>query len=216
MNRLEFVAHVLSTLAWPSVVVTAVLIFKSEVRSLLRRLKSAELPGGAFVFGDELEAVERQLEAVERSSESALIVGGELSHGDQAPEEEAGAKAVEPSDILLYTTVNELTGLAMVADRNPSYAVLTAWERGDNALRQFEREIDVLMGVEGPPSTVLHMRHFSMDIAASVRQLRNLRNAAAHGQADPTAGEAVAFVESVERAVTAAYAQLEAFRSSRP
>lgn len=193
MNGWEFTAQVIGSVAWPLAVVAAAVIFRSEFKGLIKRLQSGELWGAKFNFGDAIAETERLRESAP-----------ELP-ANESSDPPGGPKTAPPTNTAGASTFDELVGefvvlAAVDADANPSYSMLAAWERADNTLRRYERELDDFVGrpKTGLPRSVLHLQHFDRHVNAMYQQLRELRNKVAHGQADPTTGEAVAFVENAE------------------
>jgi hypothetical protein len=93
--------------------------------------------------------------------------------------------------------------LAREAEANPSYVVIAAWEQLDRAIgdlvgaslgsKDFRRRNPYMHLPELQQREVVNG-----DFSGAVTDLRHLRNRVAHGQHNPTSGEAVAYVESTK------------------
>jgi hypothetical protein len=91
MSWQEFVASLVGSLAWPLVVVTAIIVFRTQLGNLIGRVKSVRTPGGVAVemheaFGDQLTLVaargmEGELLTADSWAESVTVIRryGELA-----------------------------------------------------------------------------------------------------------------------------------------
>ncbi|MEU0312968.1 hypothetical protein [Nocardioides sp. NPDC006273] len=193
MNWMEFVSSVVESLAWPTAIVIAALVFKSEIEELLKRLKSGKVLGTEFEFGDGIQKLE----------EGRAIIGDHAKEPEMEPSPPASEKAPAP----IYGD-DRMLSLALEADRNPSYAILTAFEIVKGSAR------DLIGTVMNYPSKASPLRPGADEVrlladyekknvitpglANQFRELRDLRNRVAHGTANPTSGEAVAYVENAD------------------
>lgn len=190
MDWMAFTASLVKSLAWPTAVLIVAVVFKSELSSLLRRLRSGKVLGTEWTFGDELSKVETV-------RATADVVAGR-------PAKSLGLRNTGDIDQTLIKLAVE------TADDNPSYAVLAAWEKVlveiDSMLRKGERLLD-LPTLKGAPRKLPAARLIGMLEQATIvppgfretfERMLDLRNRVAHGQANPTPGEAVAYIESAD------------------
>jgi hypothetical protein len=117
---------------------------------------------------------------------------------------------------------SDLSKIAEDAQRNPSYVILKGWEDLAHALRGL---YEVAM-----PGERLRVNATPVGIAATLRkefvvndafvaaltELRQLRNDVAHGQHDPSAGEALAYAETARELTRACGAIALLHPRSRP
>lgn len=186
MDWMEFTASLVGSVAWPLAVLCGAVLFRGEVKGLLRRITAGKILGTEWTFGQGLENVE-----LARADVGALQPS---ANGDEA----FGTGFADP----------RLEALAReAASTNPSYAVLSSWELVLAAVHG-------LTATLGPDETRAIGQSRSNELAVLKRlrnrdalegtlvemfvALRDLRDQVAHGRSSPTTGEAVAFVEQAE------------------
>jgi hypothetical protein len=174
MNGLSFASSLIGHLVWPLVVAGAIVIFRKPLSELIGRVRHYEGLGQRMDFGPAL-----------------------------AEAEDAVGKAVHDAPRAEKQAQNEPSSLAREAEVNPSYVVLQAWE-------QLSAAIADLAGIVLPGQRIgqwnswrflpeLQKRELlTADLVNAVNDLRNLRNQVAHGQSNPTPGEAVAYADSAQ------------------
>lgn len=202
MNNLAFIASVVGSLAVPATILVALLIFRGPLAELLSRIISYEGLGQKFNFGQKLAGAEKSVnKAVAQAQESV----GQTQLGAADAEKMAADNALwkitsteqGPYDIDLDRA--DLIELAELATSNPSFVVIKAWE-------DFEAALMDLVGTVFPGTRhvyplrrlpdLVKERHVDASFVNAVQELRDLRNNVAHGQHNPTAGEAVTYLES--------------------
>lgn len=158
-------------------------------------------PAGKFDFGKGLDAAERS------ASQAASSVEGEgalhSSNGDSSTSPRSRA-----------TQDAEATSLAREAGANPAFAILTSWERLTAALLDLAgARLDLQANARPPMRTGVDAlqrlrtaRLIDDNFYEAATQLRQLRDRVAHGQHNPTPGEAVAYVETGEELRRTAHA----------
>jgi len=68
MHIAELVLEFVKTLAWPTVVVVAAVLFRNELAALIQRLHKMKLPGGAeFNFNEAVTSIEKSSKETSRS-----------------------------------------------------------------------------------------------------------------------------------------------------
>jgi hypothetical protein len=137
----------LGALAWPAGVVILALIFKKDLRKLIRRLKKLKTPAGTATFnkkalakvGAEADALVPEPVAsiviqgrADIEGRSGLEAGGSEGVVAQGSEVEARAGESEPSGISGVT----LIGLTSLAASHPAAAISQAWDLLENAAQQ--------------------------------------------------------------------------------
>ena len=204
MNNLAFIASVVGSLAIPVTVLVALLIFRAPLAELLGRIVSYEGLGQKVNFGQKLAGVEKSVskavaqaqETVERTqpggtdAEQPLVAHGKWV--DKSTEK-------NPQDIDLQRA--GFIGLAALAPSNPSFVVIRAWDDLETALRKTveivfpdTKEVNPLHRLPD----LIREGHVDESFVNAVLELRDLRNNVAHGQHNPTAGEAVTYLESTQ------------------
>ena len=202
MNNLAFIASVVGSLAVPVTILVTLLVFRGPLGELLGRIISYEGLGQKVNFGQKLAGAEKSVsEAVAQAQES--VGRTQLSAADT--EKMAADRALRkitsternPDDIDLRRA--GLVELAELATSNPSFVVIKAWEELEAALMELVEEAFPGARLVSPSLALpdlIKERHVNTSFANAVRELRGLRNDVAHGQHNPTAGEAVTYQES--------------------
>lgn len=194
MNGLQFTLTLIGQLiSWPVAILVVALVFRKPLSELISRIKSYEGLGQKVSFGDRLAQTE---ESVDRAV-------GSIKH-------EAGVRQLEPPAEEKQVDADEFTALVREAEANPSYAVLVAWEQLTGAIDDL---VGASLGAERFPrrNSPIQLRELERrevvhkDFARAVTNLRDLRNRVAHGQHNPTSGEAVAYVESAKELTRASH-----------
>lgn len=192
VNWKEFISEVLGAVAWPTAFVAVALIFRTEVKALIGRVKYGEAFGAKLTFGDGINEVE--------SARAEADVGGMQS-------------ASVVSETRLYNLARDL------AD-HPSLLVVTAWEEVQAPIWELGRAYFPRFGpgsdrASGPIRTNDDVvRELGREIVLPfwVRQyerLRDLRDSVAHGRVSPTEGEASAYVVNAAWLIRSAQALAE-------
>lgn len=224
MNNLAFVASVVGSLAIPFTILVALVIFRGPLTDLLGRIISYEGLGQKVNFGQKLAGAEKSvIKAVAQAQESAERpqLGG--ADTEQTVVDHALSKITSteqnPHDIDLRKA--GLIELAELATSNPSFVVIKAWEELEAALMNLVKEVFPGTREVNPLSRLPDLvkeRYIDDSFVNAVRELRGLRNNVAHGQHNPTAGEAVTYLESARELTQIALidvAQLRGMRRAR-
>lgn len=155
MDWLSFIASVVGSLAWPGTVIVLVLILRKPIGALLPLLQRLRYKELELEFGRRVEEVKEQL-AQELPSETVLVPAGE----------EAGP-------------------IARLAEISPRSAVLEAWRDVELAALEAAQKI----GGESFRHKTLtfqalrileHSESLDRNVIGLLRDLRGLRNEAAH------------------------------------
>ena len=180
MNGLQFTSSLITGLAWPLVVVCIAIVFRRPLAQLLGRIKSYKGLGHELTFGDRLADAEDSVKEAARG----------------VPSEKTGTEQIvdiEPSP------------LAREADANPSFVVIRSWEQVVSALNDLAGIAGISVGnprSRNVSSALLRdLRKFELinpEFVTAVTELRDLRNKVAHGEHNPTPGEAAAYAESAQ------------------
>ncbi|MFD6029832.1 hypothetical protein ACFWE5_03905 [Cellulosimicrobium funkei] len=178
MTGLEFVdstiGHVLS---WPVIVLVALLVFRKPIRKRIKAIRRAKVGAAEVEFTEKLRDTEENVEQV-KSDPAA-------GPGDESDSEEREDRARQAEE-----RIRE-------AEENPSASVLLAWA-------DFEREqrrVAHSLGISGRMDArtlekELRKRGVGNDqYAEAVMDLRKMRNLVAHGEYEPSPGEAANYVQ---------------------
>jgi hypothetical protein len=163
------------------IVLVIFLIVRKPVKELIPKLRSYEGLGQKLAFGEQLADAE----------ETAAAAVGEA---------DGPVESGEPSPLIRE------------AEQNPSYVIISAWERLYASLRESAAGVARLPTYKSSNAhemaqALLSNEVVNAEFVRAVGELRNLRNRVAHGQHNPTPGEAITYAETVEelaRAVEAA------------
>ena len=199
VSDLEFVSALIGhVFSWPVAVVVVALLFRRPLGDLIPQIQSYEGMGQKVTFGQKMAQTEASVDAAVSSIEGAT------SEDREAPD--AGRRTEEPP---------ESDDLTRQAEANPSYVILTAWEQLSGALDDLvgavQEKLETGHGRPrlGQPVTRLREleRHkiINQQFVQAVNDLRELRNRVAHGQHNPSPGEAVAYVASAHELSRAAH-----------
>ena len=203
MNSLAFIASVVGSLAVPVTIVVFLLLFRGPLTELLGRIISYEGLGQKVNFGQKLAGAERAVsEAVAQAQES-------VGQTQLSPVDPVKVEADDALRKIISTEHNThdvdldsagLVELAELATSNPSFVVIKAWENLEAAVGKLVEA--AWPGTKEPYPfrrlfDLVKEKRTNASFANAVLELRDLRNNVAHGQHNPTAGEAVTYVESV-------------------
>lgn len=179
MNSLAFIASVVGSLAIPVTILVALFIFRRPLVELLGRIVSYEGLGQKVSFGQKLAGVEKSVsEAVAQVQDT-----------------------VEPGQLDIDLDRPGFLGLAALATSNPSFVVIKAWEDLENALEGLvetvfpgTKEVDPARRLPD----LVRAGQVNESFPSAVLELRELRNSVAYGQHNPTAGEALTYLQSAQ------------------
>jgi hypothetical protein len=173
MIGLEFASTLIDHLLWPLVVVAAIVLFRKPLSALIGRVTHYEGLGQKLDFGSALAEAEGSV-----------------------------GRAVESATIPRRRREGEPSLIGQAAQSNPPYVIIQAWEQISGAL-------DLLKDVAQPgrkgswngriPPELIENGIVAADFAQAIQELRELRNRVAHGQSDPTPGEAAAYTATTAR-----------------
>jgi hypothetical protein len=214
MTNSALAASLVASLAWPALVAGLVICFREPLRKLIGRIRAAEIAGSRFEFGHELSAAEAKTDqAVSDVTAISGSVDGVIPPSESLLTKQPPIKRpLTPSQQAEWAH-RRMSELALVTEANPSFAIIRAWE--DLADLLFDYASAVLK--ERPPGTrnpwwFLPVMRDSGDLTPSyveaVRGLQNLRNKVAHGDHQPTPGEAVTYVDTASKLASVAALQL--------
>ena len=176
MDALQFVASLVSSLAWPTLVLAVVLILRKAIADLVGRVVEAEAFGVKAKFDPKRAAPSVALAKAEAEASSAA------STSARAGVAEARGQAW---DATVRVRESLASNLAALARKDPSAAVLLAYAEIEKALRQRMTDAKVA-GVEKLSNdklveVALRKGVISFQTADAIRGVLVLRNLAAHG-----------------------------------
>jgi hypothetical protein len=195
MNVLSFTASLIASLSWPAVAIAAMLLFRRPLANLIARIRSYKGMGQEVEFGELLAVAE---ESAKQAIETAAKTTGKSAEAEEMQ--------------------GELSPLIQAAESNPSYVIIRAWEDVQASLADLAGIVFPGRAVRGFPSRLISDLE-SQDIGLphkyfeTVREFRDLRNRVAHGQHNPTPGEAITYAESADWLVRAARLGIEHYLS---
>lgn len=179
MDKLQFIASLIGSLAWPLAVVGLGLMFRDEVKALLAKVKHAKGAGIELDFAVDIKRVVLEAEHVKQ---------------------EAASDRPDIPHVIQEQTSEEKDRLYELLRERPSALILDAWRDVEKAVQDILTEMDLTVGVvarrNAPPTLwpgVLQKQGFlSHEEAALVVDLRMLRNKVAHAQGwEPTVSDAL-------------------------
>lgn len=159
MSWLEFIAALISALAWPTVAVTAVILLRRPLTRLLPLLRRLKYKGIEVEFAQEVQELREEAET-----------------------------ALPPLPSGPPTRIPEEDALLLLASVSPRASVVEAWQLVEAAARRALQSrgepIDAQRVPSGPHLTRALMQREVLDNAARsvFDRLRMLRNQAVHGE----------------------------------
>jgi len=202
MGWKEFAASVIGdVLSWPVVFLVVMLLLLNPLRKLIGRVK------GAKGFGAELEFV-ALLENAERSVNRVL--DEEPVRGTPAQlDPKAEAARTEPRNSATSEAVSRMvTHPQADPSADPSAAILIAWKSLATTLAELNRSTsNQARPVRSPRPMLAQLKRnerVSRSFYDAVVGLYEVRNQVAHGEAMPTSGAALTFVERAKQLETIA------------
>lgn len=219
MNSLAFIASVVGSLAVPVTIVVVLILFRGPLTEFLGRIISYEGLGQKVNFGQKLaeaeksvnkavaqapeEVPDRVLRAAEAKVQGAVqtplgVIDVERPADDHALRKITSTQRKSQDVDLLRAGLVEV---AELATSNPSFVVIKSWE-------EFNGVLEELVAAAFPGNKkawtwrmqLLELRkqgHVGNSFWVAFQELQELRNSVAHGRHNPTAGEAVTYLESI-------------------
>jgi hypothetical protein len=163
VDWLQFIASIVGSLAWPSVVIAALLIFKRQLLALAPQLR--ELEYGSFKLKFQQELGEMAAKAEELN----------LPEPPAPPEQDAQSRVQLPRD-------SDET-LALQAALSPRSVVIESWTAVEHEIRNALRRAGIGVTLRGPTQQLKALARktdVSPYLIAIIEDLQRLRNEAAH------------------------------------
>lgn len=174
MSGLEFTASAISSLAWPVAAVIIAAIFQKQIAGLLAKIRKLN-------WGDASVELSEQLDRAEDKSRDV------------------------PGDLAVDLTLPDERFQQLIAI-SPSAAILDSWGTIERLLHQLGNDMGLSPKELRNPivigNNLLHQKHISFAVFEMLRDLRGIRNAAAHQRAVTTT-DALRFYELAEKAIRA-------------
>ncbi len=210
MSWLEAATSIVASVAWPGVVVTAIVLMRKPLRRLVGRLESYEGAGQKFSFGKAVEELEEKVgDELGRATEASRVTGG-----GQGGRKAGVVGGIERRDhpVPDFAWAN----LAQLAQVSGSAAVIEAWRGVELALTSLFDQARAVRGgaeearrqQESVPRMLTYLSRvgvLSPENVSSIRQLSTLRNQAAHTDVEISENEALGYSDlalSIARALT--------------
>jgi hypothetical protein len=177
-DRLQFIAAIVNSLAWPTAVVVVVRLLRRELADAFHRMQTFEFAGTKATFAT-LAGYEKIIEAVAK---------------------DAGAA---PDVITARTGVAEFSVLQTLASAAPKQAVIDAW-----GLLEYQLNVasDRLApdGQHGWPQVARNLELWPMweRLLPAVQELRRLRDYTVRSKRQPSSADAARYVGVVQDLVT--------------
>lgn len=179
VDLLKFIASLVASLAWPVLVLGALLIFRKPLKGLIGRATDIELFGASVKLSKEIQRAAVSTEAAVASAQS---------RPEFAPPERPRSRAADKNPWL--ATLGE----------SPSLAAIYAWAGLEKALRKLASAFgdaapstvsvtDLLAGLE--KNSVLEP-----EFVRAAHDLRLIRNRIAYGTATISEAEGLSFINS--------------------
>jgi len=187
LNAWDFLAASL----WPTVVMVGLVVYRGPISEFIRKVKSAELPGGTKLSVGEVERARDQATA------------------DAPPDVtiEGGAEELVPSnnqDAIESSFVSR----ASLAELSPPALVMESWRSVENAIRKLfeaatrqDGKVNLIHPRRDPAGVLRYLEgreYFPASLSHLLRELRQFRNAVTHSGEEPTPAAALAYADSAD------------------
>jgi uncharacterized protein YutE (UPF0331/DUF86 family) len=204
MDWLQFSSSVIGSLAWPLAVVFLGILFRTQVRTLLEKMKSFKVPGGIEAsFSEEAQQVKLQAQSAETKLPQPDLKALQIKR--------------EPREFVEWRSKHrESLERAMLGER-PSAIVLGSWEK----VEQIVRDLADLAGVRVPKEDggmkninaciegLFQHGIITEELADVLHRLYLLRQSAAHNSFEPEVKAAQDYYATAQRVVSVLNEQLE-------
>lgn len=174
MSGLEFTASAIGSLAWPVAAVIIAAIFHKQIAGLLAKVRKLN-------WGDASVELSEQLDRVEDKSREV------------------------PGDPAVDLTIPDVRFRQLIAI-SPSAAILDSWGTIERLLYQLGNDMNLGPKEMRNPIVIgdnlLHQKRITPAVFEMLRDLRGIRNAAAHQQ-EVTTTDALRFYELADKAIRA-------------
>lgn len=174
MSGLEFTASAIGSLAWPVAAVIIAALFHKQIADLLAKIRKLN-------WGDASVELSEQLDRVEDKSREV------------------------PGDPAVDLTLPDVRFQQLIAI-SPSAAILDSWGTIERLLYQLGNDMNLGSKEMRSPivigNSLLHQQHITPAVFEMLRDLRGIRNAAAH-QREVTTTDALRFYELADKAIRA-------------
>lgn len=176
MGAVEFVARAIDSLAWPLIVLTLALIFRSSLSRVIEgvaarmpQLRSLDAAGFKAEFAAETG---QALEKAKRAPEAAHDHTGRRQDQQEARAGASTDQALERALALAatYPRVAIIEAFVHLENRVMDRATEAGWDAGRGRVRSFTAAMQYLAS----------SRHLSTNLVAAAQDLRRLRNDAVH------------------------------------
>ncbi|WP_322965626.1 DUF4145 domain-containing protein [Sphingomonas fuzhouensis] len=174
MGGLEFFASAIGSLAWPVAAVIIAAIFHKQIASLLAKIRKLNWGGASVELSEQLDRVEDKSREV-------------------------------PDDPAVDLTLPDVRFQQLIAI-SPSAAILDSWGTIERLLYQLGKDMNLAPKEMRNPivigNNLLHQKRITPAVFEMLRDLRSIRNAAAHQQ-EVTTTDALRFYELADKAIRA-------------
>jgi uncharacterized protein YutE (UPF0331/DUF86 family) len=172
MTTLQFIASLVSSLAWPVAAFGIAALFRSQIKALLNKLRTLSFGGAQADFTEKLDKLEVKAEV-------------EPPNEEQPPE-------------LVPEPHNLTTRFDRLLEISPAAAILESWNDVEEAAMQAAHFRGVTIDAQTLPRTPsILTKHGVIDssTATMFSELRSLRNLAAHSNKEISVTDALRFQE---------------------
>lgn len=190
MDALTFVSNLISSVVWPLIVVSIVVLLRKPLRELIRdlgrRLRSIKFPGGEAEFSQELAEIKEAADEANLPPVEAVPTGAPLLLGVEV----------------------DISQWARLAELSPTAAISEAWRQVENAMREAARRFDIPESETRSAIALIRAlgkrQALSPDTVAIVSDLRGIRNTAAHGmKVEISQSDAIEYISLARRIIAA-------------
>jgi hypothetical protein len=190
-EELELIVALVKALAWPLVTLTGLLLFRSELKALIRRVKAGKFFGQEVSLSEDLERLEQRTSAAETAVPPlALPAGSEASRAEMREDVLSALSAAMP--------IGALVQLSARIEQQAREILISAGKLPAERVLSLTPMIAMLRRNRAIPE----------EVAQSLAQFAEVRNKIVHGQDVPH--------PDVERTVASGLRLLEVLARIQP
>jgi hypothetical protein len=196
VSGFELVSNIVTGAMWPLVVLILGMTFRDTLKSVLERLKGFEALGAKLELSDAVKKLDEAADSVEIQEAEREAVD------KNAPTGGSGTRITVERQL-------PLRHLVEVARFSPAAAIVDAWREVEVSLLKYWQTLRKLAVVPDEKyrdvfrivRSLIEAEQITPQQAELLQRLRATRNAVAHGQEQPSEGQALAFVEAAGQAI---------------
>ena len=188
MDNLTFVSNLISSLVWPLIVISIVILLKNPLRELVRdlgrRLRSIKFPGGEAEFSQELAEIKEAADVANLPPVAGVPIG----------------------ESLLLRIDENMDQCARLVELSPRAGISEAWRWVENAMRETAKNLGIPQSDTRSAIALIRAlgkrEALSSETVAIISDLRGIRNTAEHAiEPEISRSDAIEYISLARRIV---------------